>query len=186
MHIRVDLLPWEQLFIGSALGLCTLVIACGMALVRRRSIGRGRWLCLALFAVGVILPWLSQPRFAARLQRGMQTNITDTAADSDWPELRPRRYAEPGTVVAEAAAHTVIQLGWRLVTQDSTSLTAEVPILFGVLTDDLRVRLSTEQNQTVVNVRSTSRVGRADFGANRRHVLQFFTVLDQQLKLSPP
>lgn len=60
------------------------------------------------------------------------------------------------------------------------TLHAEVPVL--TFTDDLTVTLSSNNKETTVNVRSASRVGKGDFGENRRHIIQLLTALDQRLK----
>ncbi|MBV9789559.1 MAG: hypothetical protein JOZ51_15340, partial [Chloroflexi bacterium] len=118
MNIVIDLLPWEQIFLGSSLGLVITSIASGIALLRRRALGPVRWLLLTLFAVGAILPWLAQPRFGARLRRSSQTNIATTNDDADWPELKPRRYDRSAAEVAQAAVRSFDHLGWQLVSQE--------------------------------------------------------------------
>ncbi|HEX6291609.1 MAG TPA: DUF1499 domain-containing protein [Herpetosiphonaceae bacterium] len=186
MNIVIDLFPWEQIFVGSALSLIVTALAGVGSLLRRRRIGPAHRILLALFALGAILPWLIIPRFGARLRRSMETNIAATSEDADWPELRPRRYDRPLSEVADAASRAFAQLGWRQVGQDTGALAAEVPILRGIFTDDFRVTLTNEGQQTVVNARSSARVGTGDLGANRRHVVQFFIVLDQQLNAAAP
>lgn len=181
MNIVIDLLPWEQIFLGSSLGLLITSIASGVALLRRRALGPVHWFFLTIFAVSAILPWLSQPRFGARLRRSSQTNIATTSDAADWPELKPRRYDRSAAEVMQAAVRTFDHLSWQLVSQEPLALAAEVPIRNTAFIDDFRVTLTEEGTQTVVNVDSRSRVGKGDFGANRRHVVQFFIVLEQQI-----
>jgi uncharacterized protein (DUF1499 family) len=185
MNIVIDLLPWEQIFLGSTLGLIITSIASGVALLRRRALGPIRWFLLTIFAAGAILPWLLQPRFGARLRRANETNIAATSENADWPELRPRRYTRSAADVAQAAARSFEHLRWTIASQEASSLAAEVPIAGTPFIDDFVVTLSQDNQQTVVNVRSSSRVGKADLGANRRHVIQFFMVLEQQLSAQP-
>jgi uncharacterized protein (DUF1499 family) len=185
MSIRSELLPWEQIFMLSALGLLIMALTNLIALIRRRRIGTARRLALALFAVGAMLPWLLQPHFGARFQRAGATNIAATSEQTEWPELKPRRYPRSVTEVAQAIPQAIEQLGWRLAGQDGTTFAAEVPVAGGMFTDDLRVMLTEADQQTVVNVHSRSRVGRGDLGENRRHVLQFLIVLEQQLNVQP-
>lgn len=182
MNIVIDLLPWEQIFLGSSLGLLITSIVSGITLLRRRALGPIRWFFLTVFAVGAILPWLTQPRFGARLRRANQTNIAATSEDAEWPELKPRRYERSAAEVMQAASRTFEHLGWKLASQDQTTLAAEVPISGTSFIDDFHVTLAEEDPQTVVNVHSSSRIGKADLGANRRHVIQFFIVLEQQLQ----
>jgi uncharacterized protein (DUF1499 family) len=44
-------------------------------------------------------------------------------------------------------------------------------------TDDVTIRLEPTSTGTRVHVRSKSRVGRSDFGQNRRNVIELFTAL---------
>lgn len=182
MHIVIDLLPWEQIFLGSSLGLLLTSIVSGITLLRRRAVGPIRWFLLTLFAVGAILPWLIQPRFGARLRRASQTNIAATSDNAEWPELRSRRYDRSAAEVMQAAVRALDHLSWKLAGQEPLTLAAEVPIANTPFVDDFRVTLTEEGTQTVVNVHSSSRVGKGDLGANRRHVIQFFIVLEQQLQ----
>lgn len=184
MNIVIDLLPWEQIFLGSSLGLLIASLISGITLLRRRALGPIRWFFLAIFAVGAILPWLIQPRFGARLRRASQTNIAATSDDTEWPELRPRRYDRSAADVMQAAVRALDHLSWKLASQEQLALAAEVPIANTPFVDDFRVTLAEAGSQTVVNVHSSSRVGKGDLGANRRHVIQFFIVLEQQLQTS--
>jgi uncharacterized protein (DUF1499 family) len=186
MHIHIDLLPWEQIFLLSALGLLLTAITTLILLIRRRPIGSARTLCLALCTIGAILPWLSQPHFGARLKRAGATNIAATSEQAEWPELQPRRYQRSIADVIQAVPRAIEQLGWRRVGEDATTFAAEVPVVGGIFTDDFRVLLTEAEPYTVVHVRSNSRVGRGDLGENRRHVLQFFLVLEQQLNSDLP
>ena len=53
-------------------------------------------------------------------------------------------------------------------------------------TDDVRIDVTLDEDaQTRVDVRSTSRVGRADLGANRRRIRAFCRALDRALDASP-
>jgi len=57
---------------------------------------------------------------------------------------------------------------------------AEVRVIF--FTDDLTVTLRGNAHEVKVDVRSASRVGRGDFGENRRHILQLLRALDAKMK----
>lgn len=182
MHFVIDLLPWEQLFFGSSAGLVVTSIASAVGWLRRRRVGRLRLVLLAIFAGGAALPWLAVPRFGARYQRGSTNNVIETGDDADWPELKPRRYQATSEQTTSAILATLEHLGWPLLAHETDAIAAEVPIVGGLTYDDFRIMLSAEGETTLVNVRSNSRIGRGDMGANRRHVVQFFIVLDQQLR----
>jgi hypothetical protein len=136
------------------------------------------------------------------------TNVAETRADHDDPRLRTRRYRRPLSEVRAAVAETIPTLKtygrrWKEV-QVHEGLTpvnlggqhraanegiekvkrimrAEVPVL--IFKDDLTVTLRTEKDETIVDVRSASRVGRSDLGENRRHIIQLLYAVDAKLNL---
>ena len=75
---------------------------------------------------------------------------------------------------------------WRVVESktknNSAAIKVEVPVL--IFTDDLIVNANFigEKNETIVNIRSASRVGSSDFGENWRHILQILEALDEKFK----
>jgi uncharacterized protein (DUF1499 family) len=182
MNIVYDLLPWEQMFLGSSAGLLATAIASVVGLVRRGRIGPLRAVLLFVFAIGVALPWLTLPRFGLRLQRASQTNIADTTENISDLDLVPRRYALPAASLTAGIERTLARLGWRIEERDADSYHVAVPVRSTPFTDDLRLLISEEDGQTVINARSQARVGRSDFGVNRRHIVQFFAVLDEELE----
>ncbi|MEZ5428437.1 MAG: DUF1499 domain-containing protein [Pyrinomonadaceae bacterium] len=115
-------------------------------------------------------------------------NIAETALDGGNKDLKTRFYK---TDLAEAAKRvkeiipTISTWGanWKLaedrIEGDSAVIRAEVPVV--VFTDDLEVRIKQEKDQVRVDVRSASRVGKSDFGENRRHVVQILDAMDQKL-----
>ena len=73
---------------------------------------------------------------------------------------------------------------WRVVESktenNAATIKAEVPVLF--FTDDLVINanFNEEKNETTINIRSASRVGKSDLGENRRHILQILEALDER------
>ena len=126
---------------------------------------------------------------AASLAIMNPTNIAETAADAKEAALRPRIYktdlqkfiGETEKVVGE---QTTYGKSWKVISTDktdnSTSIKAEVPVVFFV--DDLVIKadFNGEKGETTINVRSNSRVGKSDLGENRRHVLQILAALDEK------
>jgi len=51
--------------------------------------------------------------------------------------------------------------------------------------DDVTVSVTEKAGRTVVNVRSRSRVGRADLGVNARRIRAYLRALDERLGRSP-
>lgn len=119
-------------------------------------------------------------------------NVAETTPDGHPKGLVTRYYtADPEQ--AEAAVREIIPTmttwgaHWKLVDPgvregNQIVIKAEVPVV--IFTDDLTVTITYSGESARVNVRSASRVGKSDFGENRRHVAQFLDALDQ--KLSQP
>jgi uncharacterized protein (DUF1499 family) len=115
------------------------------------------------------------------------TNIADTAPNHAEAALRTRHYkTDLKTFVAETEKiiPTLSTYGrnWRLdateAGQDLAFIRAQVPVV--VFTDNLEIRAESDAagGGIIVNVHSNSRVGKSDFGENRRHVLQILEALD--------
>lgn len=88
----------------------------------------------------------------------------------------------PGEALATAAA-TAAQLGWQLRSRDDAELVLEATAsstLFGFV-DDVVVRVRPSPQGARVDVRSTSRVGRSDLGANAARIRRFLAELRRQL-----
>lgn len=121
------------------------------------------------------------------------TNVCETSPNHAEERLRTRRFDKPLKEVAAAAVDCIGHLrtygrAWNLRSTDIPTSAAgdiallhvEVPVI--IFTDDLKVTMQRENNGVIINVRSASRIGRGDFGENRRHVLQFLNALDGKLK----
>ena len=112
------------------------------------------------------------------------TNVCATRPDHPDISLRTRIYAiSPETVHngirKVIAAQRTYGRAWKM-TETIDEIRAEVFVLMFV--DDLVVSMRRDGDGTRVDVRSQSRVGRGDFGENRRHVWQFLRSLDEEMK----
>ena len=127
-------------------------------------------------------------------------NIAETRPNHPDPGLRTRRYRQSLQQTSDAVVAMIPTLKtygrrWRRVVknkplerneplggageQEEIVEQAEVPVL--LFTDDLVVIMRVDAREVTVDVRSASRVGRGDFGENRRHILQLLRALDEQL-----
>ena len=117
------------------------------------------------------------------------TNIAETSVDAKEEILRPRRYKiDLQTFTGETAkivpTLSIYGRNWTLVSNNaagnSATIKVEVPVV--VFTDDLEIKADFDagNNETIVNIRSNSRVGKSDLGENRRHVLQILAALDEK------
>ena len=117
------------------------------------------------------------------------TNVAETSETSET--LQTRHYkTDLQNFVAETEKiiPTISTYGqsWRVVESktenNAATIKAEVPVLF--FTDDLVINanFNEEKNETTINIRSASRVGKSDLGENRRHILQILEALDKKFK----
>ncbi|HVF10381.1 MAG TPA: DUF1499 domain-containing protein [Abditibacteriaceae bacterium] len=124
------------------------------------------------------------------------TNVARTRPDHPDPRLRTRRYQKSINQARRIVVDLIPTLktygrNWRHVVENgmlqiSTGEAkierverAEVPVFF--FTDDLSVTLRGNTQEVTIDVRSAARVGRGDFGENRRHVLQLLRALDKKM-----
>jgi uncharacterized protein (DUF1499 family) len=114
-------------------------------------------------------------------------NLAETLEDGADQAMRARKYRTTlENFVAETEkiipALTKYGQNWRLISSETTGaaavIKAEVPVV--VFTDDLEVKAVAEGGDTLVNIRSNSRVGKSDLGENRRHVRQLLRALDEK------
>ncbi len=125
-----------------------------------------------------------------RLVRALTRNTAETDPHARDPRLRGRTYAIPFERVWRAAL-ALVDGGltrWTLVEADDEEGTihAESKTLVFRFVDDVHVEIGLDENgQTRVDVRSASRVGKADLGRNPRTIGTFLKRLDQALDAGP-
>ncbi len=116
-------------------------------------------------------------------------NIAETAPDGGKKDLKTRFYKNDLANVAKAVSEIIPTLStwgssWKLtenkVEGNSAIIKAEVPVVF--FTDDLEVKITKSENEgeVKVDVHSNSRVGKSDFGENRRHIVQILDAMDKK------
>jgi uncharacterized protein (DUF1499 family) len=92
-----------------------------------------------------------------------------------YPDIRPLMMAMPVDSSFSLAVRTVREMGWELVDQNRRDgrieATATTP-WFG-FKDDVVIRISSASGISRVDVRSVSRVGRGDIGANAKRIRAF-------------
>lgn len=132
---------------------------------------------IALLAAGIIsnrLPLTEPPGFMTRLLTYLNTNVAETREDSPFAELRSRRYEAPPELLFDVVRRAVQSLRWEI-----TALDAEKKEIQAVVTtkmwsfkDDVTMQVQPGQpSGAVLWVRSASRIGKGDLGANTRHVM---------------
>nr|WP_252728473.1 DUF1499 domain-containing protein [Alteromonas sp. C1M14] len=102
-----------------------------------------------------------------------------------YPDIKPQLFNTDSATVFAAAQDVIDDLNWQPVTQNTRPNTLEAThtsFWFG-FKDDIIVRLTQQGTQTKVDVRSKSRVGRSDLGANAQRIKAFQKALQEQLDL---
>ncbi|HYW12229.1 MAG TPA: DUF1499 domain-containing protein [Longimicrobium sp.] len=96
-----------------------------------------------------------------------------------YPDVRPLMMAMPVDSAFSAAVRVAREMGWELVDQDRRDgrieATATTP-WFG-FKDDVVIRVTSASGISRVDVRSVSRVGRGDVGANAKRVRAYLDAL---------
>ena len=114
-------------------------------------------------------------------------NVAETRTNHEDEKLRTRIYDADLPTVLETVKQIIPTIStygknWKLsdseTENDAAIVKAEVPVV--VFVDDLTITMQKNAGKTTVNVRSNSRIGKSDFGENRRHVLQILDALDEK------
>lgn len=120
-----------------------------------------------------------------RLWRALTRNQANTHPDASDPRLRGRVYALPYRAVWQAVQEQATSTrGWTVGAVDPRAgvLGAEARTRMLGFVDDVEVRVSLDpEGWTRVDLRSASRVGRADLGTNARRIARFLHGLDARL-----
>lgn len=114
-------------------------------------------------------------------------NRVETSPGHEDPALRPRFFpASPGAVI-DAARRAVTSLpNWRLVSADKERVKAERTTgLFGFI-DDVEISASPHPAGSELSARSGSRVGKGDFGQNKRNIVELFEAVGVELMDEKP
>ncbi len=163
-----------------ALAIVALFAVIRLAIGRRPTRMAVLFLCLAAIEAGI---WFFVPQFPRRIATALQTNIAETSPTPEFPELRTRVYKAPLEKVMEAVKAVIAArpATWTLVSSDTSGhVHATKKVL--TFTDDVFVFLQTLPEGTRMDVRSQSRVGKGDFGENRRHVATLLSDVDWYLR----
>lgn len=130
------------------------------------------------------------PRFTAVLAaRGRQANPIHDPMDAEvvrqhragYPDLRPIVLPLPPDAAFARIVKTAEGSGWTIVAADPARrvLEATATTSFFGFRDDVAVRVRPADGGSRIDVRSTSRVGRGDAGANAARIRKFFEALQQ-------
>ena len=133
------------------------------------------------------------PQFVAlKGNRGDYANPLDRTSPADLAELQEKAYPDIGTVtinmaparVFDAALATARDMGWEIAGTDPQAgrIEATATTLVMQFRDDVAIRVSqTQEGGSAVDMRSVSRVGQSDLGANANRIRTFMVALKQKL-----
>lgn len=139
---------------------------------------------IALIAAGIIanrLPLTEPPGLLTRLSTYLNTNVAETQESSPFPELRARRYEAPPELLFDVARRAAQNLKWEITVLDATKKEIQAVVTTKVwgFKDDVTVQIQPAQpSGNWLWIRSASRVGKGDLGANTRHVLDLIQAVD--------
>jgi uncharacterized protein (DUF1499 family) len=97
-----------------------------------------------------------------------------------YPDIQPLRLALAPAAALQAAQRTAQRLGWQIdawVPADGRLEATDTSAFFG-FKDDVVVRVRASGAGSLIDVRSKSRVGLSDVGANARRVRAFLKLMD--------
>lgn len=157
--------------------------------------------CVCLLLVAILLNnqarLLTEPGVAQRLKVYFTQNSAHTEAQHRFPELRSVEFQASAERLYRTVQISMIELGWSLTAAEEDSSAGRY-LLYGVVTtpvfrfqDDVTVRVHTQtcrQNMlySVLDIESTSRLGRADLAANAGHIQKLYAQVHLQLSQLPP
>jgi uncharacterized protein (DUF1499 family) len=99
---------------------------------------------------------------------------------SHYVDLKPLVVSSPPAEVFDKVIEVMGDKGWKIASSDRTTglVEAMVETAFFKFKDDVIVRLTPVDGGTQVDMRSASRVGQSDLGANAARIEDFFDALD--------
>ena len=104
------------------------------------------------------------------------------AQKSGYPDIGPRDHALPPSATFANSLVAAKSLGWELVDADAGKgiIEATATTFWFGFKDDVVIRITPIATGTRVDMRSVSRVGKSDVGANAARIREFFAKLADQ------
>jgi uncharacterized protein (DUF1499 family) len=132
--------------------------------------------------IAIVLGVLIALRLVAALVWPTINDVT-TGATPQYPDLQPQVFGRAYEQVFDAAAAVARELGWEVTEEDRAKgvIQAVATTRLFRFKDDVTVTFGREGDQTKVAVRSHSRIGKGDLGANARRIRAFQAALAKRL-----
>ena len=126
------------------------------------------------------------PAFVALRQVRLQCrNGMDYSGGKQNPsDIQPQTFTHPREKIFQAALDAANTLQWHIAAAIENEGRIEATATTRLLRfkDDVVIRLRAHQGHTRLDIRSASRVGSSDFGANAQRIRTFFRELNNHLK----
>lgn len=202
---------FTSLRFGVYVGGAALILIILQVLINRKNVSWGStfiYAAMALVAVGMPVSMMSKasavppihdittdvtnpPEFVAiaPLREGAPNPVSYEGGEvtkqqlEAYPEIKTQLLPQSINEVYMAAERAIDALGWERVTEGALPNTLEATdttTWFG-FKDDVVVRLTVQNDDTLVDVRSKSRVGKSDLGKNAQRIDAFLFELRNQL-----
>lgn len=129
-------------------------------------------------------PLWQSPGVLPRLTIYLTTNSAQTSDNPRLPELRTPHFPVDAATLYGLVLRQISRLGWRLGAHESATDTLHAVVTTSMwgFKDDVEITVhAAGKDASSLSIRSQSRVGRGDLGANRRHVRDLLDALDQVL-----
>lgn len=112
------------------------------------------------------------------LEQGNAPGVAVTAEGAEDPRLRPHVYPLAPIATAHAVVDAIERLPrWEVVAGKDGVIWATRRTRIFRFVDDVYLLLLPAHDSTVIFARSASRVGRGDFGQNRRNLAEFWDAM---------
>lgn len=142
-------------------------------------------LLVALFMPVVLnqVPMFEDPGFSPRLKTYLTTNVAQTSDTHAFPELRTRIFDAKINKMFQFSQSVLKDLGWEFgIEGENSSLHAIVTSNLWNFKDDVVISFeAVGADQVRLHIKSSSRVGKGDFGANLAHILVFYRALNSKM-----
>ena len=131
---------------------------------------------------GIVLAMLVSLRIVAALVWPTINDVT-TGVTAEYPDLQPQTFQQSYEQVFDTAATVGRELGWDVTDEDRATglIQAIATTRLMRFKDDVTVTVTRAGDRVQVSVRSHSRIGKGDLGANARRIRLFQTALAKRL-----
>ncbi len=101
-----------------------------------------------------------------------------------YPDILPATFKQAPATIHQTALAAIKNLGWAIAATSASEGRIEATATTRILRfkDDVAIRIRPANNGTRLDIRSASRVGSSDLGANAKRIRTFLLELNNRLK----